>query len=207
MKTKVKKWGCVSLFFAPFVFVGLFTLFSGLKSVYDVIRSEKWIETEARIIDLEIEYNSRGNSKKVLISYEYEFEKQKYKGNQLLFGYSMNSFESHGQLYNILSEANKIKLFINPETPKESVIIREFNKGILFLLVFSIMWNSIVFFFLFQLLSKKKETEVRQKNRLGLVILFAIWVAGIFIIFSSHIPIEDKIIVTEKKTDIESFEF
>jgi ATP-dependent Zn protease len=196
IKEKVTIWGCGIALIAPFVLVGLWTLLFSSYSIFKSEQSKDWLQVPASIVKADLKTHKRSNFKmtsKVLIQYEYEINSKKYTGDRLAFGYKGSNIEDHDDLFSTLDNANRIIVYVNPNDNNESVIITGLNDSIIFVLIFSIMWNLTM---IGVVLSVYQE---RIKNYIGVSLLF-VWFGGVLLLMSgiTHIDIESKINVLEE---------
>lgn len=150
-KANLKGLGCLTLFFLPFVIVGLYTAFLSFKSIYNCQSSQSWTKKTAILKDLKFKSstdNDGMNSSEIVVKYVYTFDNVVYEGNRIGFGYGMNNIDSHSELFDKLRTAKKIIVYINPNDPKESVMTQGWNNSIVGLLIFAIMWNLFISLFL-----------------------------------------------------------
>jgi len=149
--------GCMVLFFAPFVIIGLGTFLVSTYSFFKTIQARNWVKTEAVIehTNLNVSRANRADdvdTYKNSISYVYTIDGQKYRGDQVGFGYSQNNIDRHHQVARKLKYLHKIKVWVNPNNPVESVLTKGTNDSAIGLFLFSLMWNSLIGVFLIPLI-------------------------------------------------------
>ncbi|WP_281232621.1 DUF3592 domain-containing protein [Flavobacterium gelatinilyticum] len=202
-KDKLKAYGCLGLFFLPFVAVGIWTLYKSVCNVYNSQKTDDWKKVTALVDKIDIEYHSDsdgGETSEVIIQYKYAIHNVNYTGTKIAYGYGNSNVEEHSQLFYKLEKAKKIAVFVNPDDYSEAVIIRGMNSSIVFLLVFSIIWNSLISFFLLPLLMKKNSKFNIKKYFLVVIV---IWIVGFTILLSNKFDIgfTEKVEVIEHKIE------
>ncbi|MBF6658725.1 hypothetical protein C3B49_10550 [Flavobacterium columnare] len=107
--------------------------------------------------------------------------------------------EDHETLFNKLKIAKKIRIYINPYNYSDSILVRGLNDSIIKMLIFSIMWNSLLSLFLIPLFTKENSVNRHKKN---LKIVFIIWSIGFYLIFTKPIciSIAEKIKIIENES-------
>ncbi|MFB9076509.1 DUF3592 domain-containing protein [Flavobacterium procerum] len=200
-KDKLKAYGCLGLFFLPFVAVGIWTLYKSISNIYDSQKTDDWKKVTAIVEKATIEYDtdSEGTeTAKVIIQYKYTIHNVNYTGDKIAYGYGNNNVEEHSVLFSNVEHAKKIAVFVNPDDYSEAVIIKGMNNSIVFLLVFSMLWNSLISFFLLPLLLKKN-TKINVKTYFLVVAI--IWILGFTFLISEKfsIPFGEKLEVIENK--------
>lgn len=199
--TKIKGYGCIGLFFLPFILVGIGTLGYSLINIYNSERAKNWTKVTATVENLKLEYESDSDgdwTEVVNIRYKYAINKKEYLGSKIAFGYGGNNTEGHSSLFSRLENAKKIVVFVNPGNSSEAIIIPGINNSTVGLLIFSIMWNSLLSIFFIPLFLKEG-SKFDFKNVLIIVVL--IWIVGISLLVSESlkIPFSEKIEVIENK--------
>ncbi len=199
--TKMKGYGCIGLFFLPFVLVGIGTLVYSLNNIYNSQKTGDWTKVTATVEHVKIDRESDGDggsTEVVYIKYKYAINNKEYLGNRIAFGYGGNNTEEHFLLFSKLENAKKIAAFVDPDNNADAIIIRGINNSIVGLLIFSIMWNSFISFFLIPLFLKEG-SKFNFKH--VFIMVGVIWVTGFYLLLSDSIkiPFEDKIEVIESK--------
>lgn len=135
---------------------------------YLIIRSlqaKSWIPTKASI-DLVGLTNETGNSElKNTFQYTYFIENKKYVGNNISFGLNQSDVENNYELFSTLKEAKKIIVYVNPNNPNESVVLRGLAYTYPGLLIGSFMWNALVAIFVIPVFFE----NVKDENPLFIV--------------------------------------
>ncbi|AKE52719.1 DUF3592 domain-containing protein [Kangiella geojedonensis] len=142
-----KGTGCLTAFGGIFFIAGLGIFIWGLFSSVNVWRAQDWSVVEAKIINLEQVSSTDDGSTTYGVkgSYRYRFNGNDYQSNQVTFYSGTDNIGSYQkQLYRNLQRASsqkKLKAYVNPENPQESVLDRTMRWGMLgfhsiFLLVF-----------------------------------------------------------------------
>ena len=181
---KIKSYGCIGLFFLPFVLVGIGTLFYSLFNIYNSQKTQDWTRVIADVQNVKLDYhddNDGGGTYVVNINYKYIINNKKYSGNRIAFGYGGNDTDDHSSLFSRLENAKRIVVFVDPNDGSEAGMIKGLNNSIIGLLIFSIMWNSLLSIFIIPLFIKK-ETNINLKNLLFIIVI--IWIVGISLLVS-----------------------
>ncbi|MCF6141684.1 DUF3592 domain-containing protein [Flavobacterium sp. K77] len=196
IKELVVKNGWKSLLIIPFLGIGLITLFFSLKNIIKIQEAKDWTQTAANVEQVYIDSTktSKGTELyELIVKYSYVFNSKKYLGGNLAFGYSMNNFEDHQDLFRKLRESKTIMVYVNPNDKNESVIIPNINGSIVFVLIFSILWNATMMGSLLTLLYENIKKYIQ-------VLLILIWLGGIYLLLSgaTNIDMESSVVVLEK---------
>lgn len=205
LKEKKTSWGCVILFFMPFVLVGLWTFFSSIINIYNSEKTQNWPKVIANVKNVKLDYHNDddgGESYEVKIKYEYLINNKKYQSEKVGFGYGMNGTEDHESLFYKLENSKKVIAYVNPNNNSDSILIKGINNSIIGMLIFSIMWNSLLSIFLIPLFTKDNPRYSPKKIMPFVVI---IWIVGFVLLLtkSTHIAIENKVEVIEYKLETE----
>lgn len=138
--------GCLIAFIIPFVVIGAGTFFYSVYQLLEGFSTHYWQETPAIITECQLKRfeDSESVTEKVLISYKYTIEGKTYTSSQIAAGYSTNNVEDHRSLFEVLKSAHKILVFVNPKNPRKAVVVEGINNSMVFLFLFSIMWNSFL---------------------------------------------------------------
>ena len=193
--------GCIILFISPFLFIGVWTLYSSLNKLYLQNKAKDWIPVEAEIRDVDFittRIGFRGESFETQCTYTYTFRDEKYTSNTISIGYGSNNTENHRELYDLLKYTNKITAYINPNKPSDSILAKGMNSSAISLLIFSILWNGFIIVFY---------NSKNKKLLIGFMLLFIIGLATI-ISGVSHTDFKKKINIIDKKSkrEIEELE-
>ncbi|MDQ6470660.1 DUF3592 domain-containing protein [Flavobacterium sp. LHD-80] len=209
--TKMKGYGCIGLFFLPFVLVGIGILIYSLNNIYNSQKIKDWTKVTATVAHIKLDYDNDNEGGdgiyEVKIGYKYKIGNKEFLGHKIAIGYSGGNGEEHVALFSKLENAKKISVFVNPDNNSEAIIIKGINNSIAGVLIFSIMWNSFVAFCLIPLFLKK---GAKFNVKYVFITLVVIWVTGFYFLFSDSIKIhsEEKIEVIESKktsgTDVKS---
>lgn len=195
-----QKSGCLIIIIVFLSLPGLFSLFFGTKAVVNILRSQDWEVASAQITDLnfKVERGTKGGEiYRVLVRYQYNFQGKTYIGDRIAFGYGLDNTDSHRHIYDILSEAEKINVFVNPNNPQESVIVPVFGKGVRFLLLFGIGWLTIIALLSHSFLIKPEKRPIFWAIFLGISLVLSV------IIFNSATSIANNISIVERKINKE----
>ncbi len=151
--------GCLIVFIIPFVVIGAGTFFYSVYQLLEGFSTNYWQETPATVTECRIEVNESSESvtEKVHISYTYNIAGKTYTSSQIAAGYSSNNVEDHRNLFEVLKSARKILVFVNPKNPCKAVVVKGTNNSMIFLFLFSIMWNSFLAAFIVPSLLWRKD--------------------------------------------------
>ena len=127
-KTETTRSWFLVIFGAFFALPGLFVLvmFTG-GSVYDAVRMQSWVETDANIISSEVKhYSGDSTTYKVVADYTYSVNGRTYEGDRVsIHSGSDNVGSYHHDMNRKLQRSNKeVTVFYNPDKPSEAVIDR-----------------------------------------------------------------------------------
>ena len=173
-----------------------------MRNIYTVESTKKWIPTIATLNKVELKHSDNDSdgtfSEKIDLEYRYNINEKMISGNKLAIGYTLNNIENHSELFYKLQNASKILVYYNPNDISESYAILGYNNSIIGLLIFTIMWNSVFIFFIFNFIFPQKQTK-----KISIFILITIWISGFIILLNkeSLFNIQNKLIVIEKKSN------
>lgn len=154
-----KKSVFVVIAFSPFILMGLGLFLFPCYLIIRSLQAKSWTPTKASI-DLVNLTNDTGNSElEKAFQYTYFVETKKYVGSNISFGLNQSDVENNYQLFNTLKEAKKIIVYVNPNNPHESVVLRGFAYTYPGLLIGSFMWNSLVAIFVIPVFFEKVKDE------------------------------------------------
>lgn len=184
------------LLFLIFIFGAIFFLYRSFLNIYAINKSKEWKETIATIlfIDMRTHYG-RGKTYETIVEYEYVFYGKKYKGNKIAFGYNSDKKKYNSLVYEVLKNAKKIKIFVNPYNPNESVIVRGYSNSLFTTIIFGVLFIIFSIFFLLLLFFEEK---IKKNIKLLSFCIVFIWFLGLTITYFMNIPIHNKIVVVSK---------
>jgi hypothetical protein len=196
-KKSIKSMGCLVLFITPFVLIGIGTFGLALYQFGKVAQARNWTPVHAKVLSVEMvsSSDSESTSYKVEMKYKYSVSSQTFMGSSVSFNSGMNNIEHYGELYNVLNQSQVIQIYVNENDPAESVVIRGITNAMIGMLIFSIMWNSLLLTFLLPALNRKLEMKK------VLVVTLVMWALGIgkFIFQVGDIDISTQVSVIEAK--------
>jgi hypothetical protein len=133
LKKEKTSWGCVILFFTPFVLIGLWSFFFCIINIYNSEKTQNWRKVIANVnnVKLDCDIDDGAESYVVKINYEYLINNKKYQSKKVGFGYGMNGTEDHGSLFSKLENSKKIIAFVNPKDNSDSILIKGINNSII----------------------------------------------------------------------------
>ncbi len=200
-KKSIKSMGCLVLFITPFVLIGIGTFGLALYQFGKVAQARNWTPVHAKVLSVEMvsSSDSESTSYKVEMKYKYSVSSQTFMGSSVSFNSGMNNIEHYGELYNALNQSQVIQIYVNENDPAESVVIRGVTNAMIGMLIFSIMWNSLLLTFLLRALKRKLEMKK------VLVVTLVIWALGIgkFIFQVGDIDISTQVSVIEAREERE----
>ncbi len=193
--------GCLYAFLTPFVLVGIGTLVLFFYQLWMVYQASSWKPIPANVVHFDIVYSSSGEStsSKVEISYSYSVGNTLYTGDRFSFNVGSTNVENNGKLSSILENAKVIQVYVDEDDPEDSVVVRGLTNGIIFMGIFSLMWNSLLVIFLLPLIGKKIEAKKI------IVFVVVVWVLGIgkFITGVGDVDTSKGVVVIESKGNVE----
>ncbi|MFD1001590.1 DUF3592 domain-containing protein [Ohtaekwangia kribbensis] len=196
-KKSIKSMGCLVLFITPFVLIGIGTFGLALYQFGKVAQARNWTPVHAKVLSVEMvsSSDSESTSYKVEMKYKYSVSSQTFMGSSVSFNSGMNNIEHYGELYNVLNQSQVIQIYVNENDPAESVVIRGITNAMIGMLIFSIMWNSLLLTFLLPALNRKLEMKK------VLIVTLVMWALGIgkFIFQVGDIDISTQVSVIEAK--------
>jgi hypothetical protein len=138
--------GCLIMFITPFIVIGIGTFSYSVYRFLESLPTHSWQSTPATVTECRIKTveDIESDSQKVLITYNYTFAGKAYTSAQISIGYSTNNVEYHRELYEVLKNARRIMVYVNPDNPNNAVVVKGTNNSTVFLFLFSIMWNSFL---------------------------------------------------------------
>ena len=190
--------GCLILFLAPFILIGIWSLSYSLKNIYKSVSTSDWTRVTATINDLKLDHeidDDGGESDLVKINYEFFIKNKNYHSTKIAFGYGRNNTEDHESLFHKLENCKKVIAYVNPADNYDSILIKGLNNSIIGMLIFSIMWNSLISIFLLPLFTKNIKYD--PKKVLPFVVI--IWLIGFTLLLTKSVKtnIENRIEVIE----------
>lgn len=198
MNSKYKNFGCGGIFL---IIILLF--YSGML-IYSLFITTKslivynWPQVEAEILYSETETSSGSTNTtfRTVSEYKYEFNGTQFIHDGLVVGYGFNdNVEDNGSIRQLLEEGALVKAYVNPSDPQEAYLVAGLHHSIVFILIFTLMFGTLLSFFILPIL-----TNGRINMRKLLWVLIIIWAGGI--IYLLYIPfaisIADKIEIVEK---------
>jgi hypothetical protein len=200
-KATKKEIGCLILFFLPFLVVGLGTLSLAVYQFGKVYQARSWTPVNAIVRPAEFvsSSDSEGTSYTVKMQYEYVWESKAMTGNSVSFNVGMTNVEDYSTLYQKLNSARVVEAYVNGNNPGESVVIRGVTNAMIGMVIFSLMWNSLLMVFLVPIFFK----QIKIQKLLGLMMI--IWVLGIgkFVSHFGDIDISKQVVVIEAKETVD----
>lgn len=202
---KSELYGIVTILILALV-LGIYSIFSAIKLVWNTTDTKNWKKVTANIesINFISEECNTGSTKceEVVISYNYKIGKIKYQGNKIAYGYSRNSVNNHRKIFQMLKYAYKVEAYIDPNNYSKSVLIRNLKQSTSFIIMFSVIFNSLVIGLAYLSLIG---TNKRRKETSILFGVLGIWIL-IISLYSSNLSKTDlkkELIILERKSQIE----
>lgn len=128
-KSSPNMTGCLVLFFGIFLLVGTLTFFKFfLEPITSIIKAQFWTTVTCKIVssDLATNKNSDGDTYRVNIAYNYNFNGQQYLGTRYNFATNINS-SNYRETKSIVASypiGKETLCYVNPSYPEDSVLIR-----------------------------------------------------------------------------------
>ena len=121
-----------SLFFSFFMGMGLLFLGFMFRDLYRDSKPYFWDEAPCKIISSSIvESRSSGGSDQLKIQYSYTYKKRKYSSHKFSNKGNLGKSSEVRRWKNKYRKGAKAKCYVNPSTPSEAVIQRNFDWGLL----------------------------------------------------------------------------
>jgi hypothetical protein len=128
--------GCLGVFFAIFLLVGLGATFAMLSPIADIIDARNWRETPCTILKSEVGRHSAskgGSTYSVDITYEYMVDDQRHVSSRYKFvSGSSGGYDGKKAIVDRLSPGTQARCFVNKRNTDEAVIERGFTADIFF---------------------------------------------------------------------------
>lgn len=215
MKSKIK-FICISILLVPFSIIGLIFLIAGTKDVLKAIQTYNWKSYEAKMITYEVRLD---NNEGVIghyfnPSYSFKIKNENYTGGRLGIGIGGVRDKNYHSIKDKLDIAKTIQVYVNPQNPKESVIIQ----GITFQVFFSVLLGLafflsglIILFKIYNIEFNENKTQKKNSKFLKVMSICIISIWGLLFLYVTHLipltPLGDKIESIQLKSakEIESF--
>lgn len=132
-----RQMGCMVLFCAPFIAVGLGAAGWIVRDVWEWSDAQSWVEVPARIEQASLETHSGDTTTySVGATYTYHYEGRQYTGNRVdLAGGSDNVGDHHQRIFASLERARARggdhTVYVNPRDPAQALINRDLRTGLL----------------------------------------------------------------------------
>lgn len=143
--------GCLTIFFIPFVITTIGMLFLSISSLIKAQQTRKWIPVEATVQNVERKGTTtkKGNYQtKTYVTYKYDIGGNKYEGCKISIDNNFNfSKDQEPTIFDKISSAKVIRIFINPKNANDAVIVRGFSKNLFYLFLTTIISSTLVFGF------------------------------------------------------------
>lgn len=132
----------------------LFLIWKVADTYHKINQMKNWEAYEAAVLNTRLDkkvdsFDEDPDTYRVIISYQYEVDGQRYKGDRIAFGYFHSNMDRHFQVAEKLKYAKRIRVWVNPDEPNESAITQGWNETAIFLLFFAMAFSSIIFFSIF----------------------------------------------------------
>ncbi len=198
MSSKNRKFGCGGIFL-----IVILLFFSGIL-IYSLFITSKsflvysWPQVEAEILfsNTESSSSSTNTTFRTISEYKYQFEGKQYSNDGLAVGYGFNdNVENNGEIRQLLEEGVLVKAYVNPGEPQEAYLVAGLHHSIVFALIFTLMFGTLISFFVVPIL-----TNGRVNMRKLLWLLIIIWAGGVIYLLNRpfDISIANKIEVIER---------
>jgi hypothetical protein len=198
--SKKKHWRSMA-FPVLLTLVGLGTIGYATYKFGQVLRAHNWRPVKATVLSVNLvsSADSETISHRVEMEYEYSLGAKSFKGNAVSFNDGMTNMERYEALYHKLNRSRIIQVYVNESDPSESVAVRGVTNLMICIVIFSLMWNSLVMNFVLPFFFQQLKTK-----RL-LIITMVIWVLGFCkLIFPiMDIDISKQVVVIEARENTE----
>ncbi len=115
-----------------FTFAGLWMMFSGGKRVYQAIGTKNWNQVTGMIVESRVDTSKDSEDRteyRAVVLYTYSFQDKTYYGKRIHYGYSASSDRTDSEeLVGRYSPGEPVPVYINPNRPKECVLVRGIQK-------------------------------------------------------------------------------
>lgn len=133
----------VILFFGA---ISAFLLWKAGNIYYDINHMKDWVSHEAKMLEVRFEEHEGGGDDAdtyiTIVSYQYKIDGKVYMENRVGFGYLQSNMDRHWQLYEKLKYARKVRVWIDPNDPDESVLVKGWTESSIFFILFTFVWVS-----------------------------------------------------------------
>lgn len=122
----------------------MFVLYTLTVVFHKTALAREWVPNDAQVSQLQkkLTTNPQRSGNKFKIEYTYSYRGKPYFGKTLSFNKSFDSWTAkEGVLIeDIYRIGNTITIYVNPDKPEESVVRRNIRPGLIFLLIFGILF-------------------------------------------------------------------
>lgn len=126
--------------------ISAFLLWKTGNIYYDINHMRDWLPHEAKMLDTKFEEEKGSGDDPdtyiTIVSYQYQIDGKVYMGNRVGFGYIQSNMDRHWQLYEKLKYAKKVRVWIDPNDPGESVLVKGWTESSVFFILFTFVWVS-----------------------------------------------------------------
>jgi hypothetical protein len=145
--------GCLVLFALPFAAGGVFAGALALRQLASWLETRDWVETPARILEVELVTRSDSASTRYSVEarYEYEFRQRTYGGRRVWLESKPDSLgDFHRRVYEELDAHRRsgeaFRCFVDPDRPQDSILYRDLRRGLLsFKLFLALLFGGVGF--------------------------------------------------------------
>ncbi len=192
--------------------IAFFLLWKAWGIYQEIGQMNDWEAQEARLIMSYLDVNDKmdddPSTYRVKVSYEYQVDGESYTSDRLGFGYIHSNMDNHHEVAEKLKYANKIGIWVDPDEPAESSIVKGWSETALFMMMFAFIWVcGFSGFLLWDLDTRSNHLRLWAKALLALaVITFVLYFCrlGIPVLKDKYvIKLEDKVEVLEYKVNEE----
>ncbi|MEN8176271.1 MAG: DUF3592 domain-containing protein [Pseudomonadota bacterium] len=137
--------GCLTVFGAVFLIVGLIPGGMALKALWGWYQAQEWEPVSAQVLATDIEYGE--DTYRVTARYRYAFGGQEYTGNRVSFhsgGDNIGDFHqsTHRRLARHRDSREPVTAWVNPAAPAEAVLVRDMRWGLFgFMMLFPLLFG------------------------------------------------------------------
>ncbi len=151
IKEALKNYGCLTLFFLPFVAGFLYLQYYIVSNVCTMYKTRNWIEIPAKINFTDQVYSSSkgSSSSQTIVEYSYVYNQEAHTNKKIGFFYHTDNIEDHAGIYTKLESADSVLAYVNPLNPTEAVLTTTPSKTFYVIIAFDLVFGVFLTLFLF----------------------------------------------------------
>lgn len=125
--------------------IAVFLCWKATNIYHDISKTKGWIAHEGTLLssrlDIKDKTDDNPDTYKVMVSYQYQVDGKYYTSNRLSFGYMHSNLDRHIELADKLKYARKVTVWVDPQEPAESSLIKGWSETALFFMMFTFIWT------------------------------------------------------------------